>query len=200
MKTCACIAALLATVIASACATTQGAIESGKGTLIRESVAIEQFGRNYRISGIVQANNTRTKLETFATDCLQGSGNISSPILGEEFVQFKNVLVSGNAPPDRLFAALCAAGLPQAERLEEQRQAALSQLTPDERAERARQNKLLVDLLLKQKAEAQQQRAEEARTQAVREAGREVSDAIRANGKSTTDCQPNGDGVTCRTR
>ena len=169
-------------------------IKNGKVTLIAESVLVEPYGLNFKISGITIATETRMKLRVFAGDCYSGQGSLSNDGGGYgDIVFIDNLLLNGPTNAERLFTQLCRIGLPRAQQLQNGR-------TPQEQEQVAQRARSISEVQLKLLLQQQQNRIKQDRSRAIRDAGETVGEAIREQGKQETDCQPNGAGFTCKNR
>lgn len=131
---------LLAVCVLAGCvAPPRSEIAAGHATLIPNTVSVETFGYNYKLTGIVDLKGERVGMQTMATDCAKGTGSLRSTTFvgngwtGGGWIEFENLIAAGNTPPDKLFHDICAAGLPTANAME-------ASLTPEQR--KARQERM----------------------------------------------------------
>ena len=163
-------------------------IRNGKATLVKSTVSVENFGANYKITGLVSAGDQRTSLSTYATDCQRGYGTLTNYEYDSSTgVLIQNATTSGHKPEDMLFAGLCRLGVPMVLSMD-------SRLTD---AQRNLRQQAAVNEVMQSNAIGAAQATQRRHDQAVRDASSNISDAIREQGNKTTQCQPNGNGYTC---
>jgi hypothetical protein len=164
-------------------------ISHGKATLIPTTVNASRFGANYQISGVVEAGQQRTTVDAFATDCQMGFGTISN-LDSSNYVHLENVMVSGTKPADKLFATMCRLGLPIANRMD-------AQLSDRQRADGVRSAQHAIATLNAIDATQRAQRIQDNHDDAIRDAGKQVSDAIKQQGNKSVTCTSTGAGYVC---
>lgn len=184
--------------ISAVAANLQKAIDRGQATLVSGTLSVEPFGMNYRIVGVVEAKKLRAELVVSASDCEKGHGSLGSTSTRsslDTLVFIDNLLLNGTTPADKLFAEFCRTGLPLATQLDDA-------LTPEQREKREQSARKFAQALLQIQMSRQQgamhERESENHDKAVRDAGAAVADAVRDEGQKKTDCQPNGQGITCQ--
>jgi hypothetical protein len=173
-------------VVAAGCAANMGnEIRSGNAKLLPETVNVTPFGTNYRINGVVEAGQQRNTMFVYATDCEKGYGVLGSD--DHPIVYIENVLASGAKPADKLFSQMCRLGRATAARME-------SQLTDQQRAARLRgaQQALATSYAIEAAQKTQQNHDD-----AIRDAGKQVSDAIKQQGNKSVTCTATGAGYVC---
>lgn len=109
--------ALLAVSLAG-CATPLSNVESGNFSYVSNDVSVTPFGSNYKIQTILQAGNDRIIAKTFATECIDGQGDLQIEGNGVWNSKMYPVSNSGKSNLDQIFNRLCAKGLPTANAME----------------------------------------------------------------------------------
>lgn len=109
--------ALLAVSLAG-CATPLSNVESGNFSYVSNDVSVTPFGSNYKIQTILQAGNDRIIAKTFATECIDGQGDLQVEGSGVWNSKMYPVSKSGKSNLDQIFNRLCSKGLPAAMAME----------------------------------------------------------------------------------
>lgn len=181
---------------------TGGAITSGEAKLIPGSVSAS-FSQ---IDGLVDVKGERKTIFVHTTDCEKGTGTLFygkgyQTFVDDDAGSIENVMLRGQAPADRLFAQLCAAGMQIIVRAQAEEAARWAAMTPEQRAAAQTNRRKLLEIMLMQQQMQHQTAIEEARNKANTEAARELGNAIRDTKRSTTSCYTDAQGYThCTTQ
>ncbi len=117
-------------IILAGCSST-GPIKKGEYKLFPETVSVSPFGNNYTIAAGIDLAGKRNTVVTFYGDCSKRYGSVYiGRALSDD--RLENLRLGGSDPADRLFAQLCQAGVPIADRMEDR-------LSPQQKATRSQQ-------------------------------------------------------------